>query len=203
MVNIPRQKGTSAETAVVSFLRSHGWPYAERRALRGSADHGDVTGCPGLVWEVKYANGGIRMAEWMSQTLAEQRNDNAEYGILVIKPEGLGAKSVDRWPVVMQHNQFDALTHQALAALLSANMELAAGEVARTVYNGPYAYSQEQLLASVADSATVSAERALCVSLHQPRGTKNDEGSWLVATTLAQMCLILRMAGYGSTIGAA
>ena len=45
--------GTRAEAAVVRYLCANGWANAERRALRGSADWGDVTGTPGLVWEVK------------------------------------------------------------------------------------------------------------------------------------------------------
>lgn len=61
MVNRPKDKGTWAETRVTEFLRDNGWPYAERRALAGVTDKGDITGCPGLVFEVKYANAGIRM----------------------------------------------------------------------------------------------------------------------------------------------
>jgi hypothetical protein len=39
-----KAKGTSAETAVVKFLIDNGFPYAERRALNGALDLGDITG---------------------------------------------------------------------------------------------------------------------------------------------------------------
>ena len=44
-----RQKGTLHETNVVAFLRDNGFPYAERRALNGQFDKGDITGCGPLV----------------------------------------------------------------------------------------------------------------------------------------------------------
>ncbi|NAE18288.1 hypothetical protein, partial [Enterococcus hirae] len=49
----PRDIGTAAETATVRYLRTAGFPHAERRALRGTHDCGDITGTPGLAWEVK------------------------------------------------------------------------------------------------------------------------------------------------------
>src|SRR5690606_4660297 len=49
----PRDTGTRAETAVVRYRRDHGWPHAERRALRGNQDAGDITGTPGVCWSVK------------------------------------------------------------------------------------------------------------------------------------------------------
>jgi len=48
-----KAKGTSAETAVVKYLIDNGFPYAERRALNGALDLGDITGTPALAWEVK------------------------------------------------------------------------------------------------------------------------------------------------------
>ncbi len=48
-----KQKGTAFETLVVRWLAENGFPYAERRALAGTHDCGDVTGIPGLVIECK------------------------------------------------------------------------------------------------------------------------------------------------------
>ena len=53
MTRRPMDIGTAAESAVVKVLREHGFPHAERRALHGSIDLGDITGTPGLAWEVK------------------------------------------------------------------------------------------------------------------------------------------------------
>lgn len=48
MTNRPKAIGTAAETAVVRYLAAHGFPAAERRALHGATDLGDITGTPGL-----------------------------------------------------------------------------------------------------------------------------------------------------------
>ena len=42
MVTRSKDIGTRAEAAVVRYLCANGWANAERRALRGSADWGDV-----------------------------------------------------------------------------------------------------------------------------------------------------------------
>lgn len=98
-----------AETAVVRELRASYWPEAETRRLKGSEDWGDVTGTPGLCWEVKYGNGGFRMSEWLRQTAVETRNCGAEHGILVIKPKGVGVKNTARWLAVMSEPDHDRL----------------------------------------------------------------------------------------------
>lgn len=102
-----------AESAVVGFLRLNGFLQAERRSLKGSLDQGDVTGTPGLCWEVKYADGGIRMGAWMAQTEIERLNSDSEFGILVIKPRGLGVRSVGRWYAVMSSAGHDRLLEMA------------------------------------------------------------------------------------------
>jgi hypothetical protein len=43
-----KDKGTAAESLVVKYLQSTYWPHAERRALSGGLDKGDITGTPGL-----------------------------------------------------------------------------------------------------------------------------------------------------------
>jgi len=61
-VSKSKQKGTAAETAVVRYLRSlnfqhagPAFPNAERRALSGGKDMGDIAGIPDTVIEVKAA----------------------------------------------------------------------------------------------------------------------------------------------------
>lgn len=49
----PRDIGTYAETAVTRVAEHHGFPYAERRGLRGALDAGDIALCPGAFLEVK------------------------------------------------------------------------------------------------------------------------------------------------------
>jgi hypothetical protein len=47
-VSKSRAKGTSWESAIVTYLIEQGWPHAERRALAGALDKGDITGLPGV-----------------------------------------------------------------------------------------------------------------------------------------------------------
>ena len=61
-----KAKGTAAETAVVRFLQANGYPHAERRALAGAQDRGDVAGIPGLVIEVKDCK-RMELAQWVDE----------------------------------------------------------------------------------------------------------------------------------------
>lgn len=102
----PKDIGTAAETAVVRYLQANGWPNAERRALRGNLDCGDVTGTPGICWEVKGGKaaetaGRKQVADWMAETETERVNSGSEYGVLVMKRRGTGAVNVSSWEAVM------------------------------------------------------------------------------------------------------
>jgi len=83
-----RQKGTLHETNVVAFLRDNGFPYAERRALHGALDKGDVTGTGPLVWECKNHK-ELALSEWLRETEVERVNANADFGIVVAKRRGV------------------------------------------------------------------------------------------------------------------
>lgn len=95
-----RQKGTSAETALVKYLQQNGFPHAERRALAGIADKGDVTGTPGVAWEVKNHK-AYDFSGWLKETEVERRNALAEYGVLIVKPNRVGLDSVQDWWAVL------------------------------------------------------------------------------------------------------
>lgn len=92
--------GTAAETAVVRYLRTAGWPSAERRALAGALDQGDITGTPGLVWEVKSRKKPVSDGDvdgWMGETETERRNAGVELGVLVVRRAGVGPGNARRW----------------------------------------------------------------------------------------------------------
>lgn len=82
-----KRKGTGWESAVVEFLRTNGVPRAERRALGGSKDRGDIAGIPGVVIECK-AEKQITLAAYLDETEAERHNDNARHGVAWIKRRG-------------------------------------------------------------------------------------------------------------------
>jgi len=102
----PKDIGTAGETAVVRYLRVNGWPNAERRALHGSTDLGDVTGCPSLTWEVKagaaaHAAQPANVETWMAQTELERENSGADVGVLVLARKGYGPARAGMWWAVL------------------------------------------------------------------------------------------------------
>ena len=94
-----KQKGTLAETAVAEFLKQT-FPAVERRTLSGKNDKGDIAGVPGCVVEVKNQR-SYKIHEWMKETETERLNADAELGILVIKPNGVGVANVSQWWAVV------------------------------------------------------------------------------------------------------
>lgn len=99
--------GTAAETALVRYLQAHGFPYAERRALHGSMDLGDVTGTPGIVWECKAGKAAEtasdgQIALWIEETQVEQANAHADHGVLVVKRKGKGEAQVGCWWAIVR-----------------------------------------------------------------------------------------------------
>lgn len=73
-----KQKGTRWESAIVGYLTEHGFSHAERRALTGSQDRGDIAGVPGWVLEAKNCS-ATSLGVWVDEALAEQANDGADY----------------------------------------------------------------------------------------------------------------------------
>lgn len=109
MVNRAKNKGTSAETMVVRYLRSHGWPGAERRSLAGIKDQGDVnTGNRKLVIEVK-ADKGLAFPQFLRETETERVNAGAAVGVCVIKPPGVGKDRMGLWWMLLSSGTYAGL----------------------------------------------------------------------------------------------
>jgi len=104
-VSTSRAKGTSFETAVVRYLNEHGFPYAERRALRGTDDRGDIAGVPGVMFECKAVR-TITLAQFMDEVKVQTKNAAARIGVAVVKRR---QKSVGEAYVVMTLEQFVGL----------------------------------------------------------------------------------------------
>lgn len=107
-----KAKGTSAETALVNYLKVNGFPLAERKAMQGKHDAGDVTGTIGLAWEVKNHR-TYKIPAWLEELEVETDNAEADYGILVIKPVGVGITRVDAWWAVMPVGELVTLVRDA------------------------------------------------------------------------------------------
>lgn len=107
-MNRPKIRGTAAETAVVNLLRATYWPAAERRALAGGQDKGDIAGVPNVCVEVKAAK-TLAIPAWLRELAAETANAKAEVGILAVKPVGVGAPNAAMWWGIMETDLFDKL----------------------------------------------------------------------------------------------
>lgn len=103
MVNKPKNIGTKGETKVVRYLQSQGI-HAQRRALCGAKDQGDVelpdANC---ILEVKAgkmtANYGRKLKQdWLNQTIAEQANAKKP-GYLVIVVYNRSIENAEVWSV--------------------------------------------------------------------------------------------------------
>jgi len=84
MTNPSKKRGTQFESDVVAFLRRVGFPHAERRALGGIHDRGDILGIPGWVLEAK-ATREIDLAGALTEAAAEARNAGARYYAAIVK----------------------------------------------------------------------------------------------------------------------
>lgn len=82
-----KQKGTRWESAIVQFLKERGVIHAERRALNGATDRGDIAGIPGLVIEAKSTK-ALTLAAFVKEAEAERANDGARHGVAWIKRVG-------------------------------------------------------------------------------------------------------------------
>lgn len=103
-----RAKGTAWESAIVDFLTRHGFPHAERRALNGALDKGDIAGIPGVVIEAKNCK-TITLGAFVDEANRERDNAAACIGVAWVKRRGK-ASAADGY-VVMDGPTFLTLLH--------------------------------------------------------------------------------------------
>lgn len=101
MVNRSKQKGTAWESRIVSYLKEHGFPYAERRALSGALDKGDIA-LPGICIEAKNAK-AIDLAGWMDEAVKEKANARVPIGVVCFPRR---SHATGRAYVLMELEQF-------------------------------------------------------------------------------------------------
>lgn len=136
MARRPRDIGTAAETAVVRYLVQHGFPHAERRSLKGSLDQGDITGTPGICWEVKggekarTASDGL-IASWVDETETERINASADVGILVVQRAAYGPPRAGMWWAVMPLATLSTLCEGFSSQIPAATVRMHLDDAAR------------------------------------------------------------------------
>lgn len=120
MVNLPREKGTAAETAFVSWMHAQGELQVERHALHGSHDLGDINGIPGLVTSVKFVGKGkpMDLSGWLNELHRMRLNVHRRTpelalpdGILVVRRAGY--PDVGDWYAVQRFGDFWATYRDA------------------------------------------------------------------------------------------
>lgn len=197
MANRPKDKGTAAESAVVAYLCSTFWPYAERRALRGSVDCGDIAGTPGLAWEVKCGDSGLRLGEWLVETSIERVNAGADFGVLVAKPAGVGTRNTGLWLAAMVSSEFDRLVDAAFNAILEDPTK--APEPDLTIVHAPAAtYVAANVRPALTVGVGATRHNELYALTLRPPGSKEQPNAWYRVMQLQQMTRLLHAAGYGS-----
>lgn len=103
-MNRSKRVGTEAESAVRDYLKSVGYLHAERLALSGSKDRGDITGVdPRVVIEVKRTK-ELTPGPWIKEANVERDNAGAEVGVVWAKRRGFS--SPKDWFVMMDGETF-------------------------------------------------------------------------------------------------
>ena len=129
-MNPSKAKGTRGETAVVNYLRANGFPTAERRALAGAADRGDILATVGVILEVK-AGTSAQVASptvierWMQQTRAEAINAGVDIAALIVHRRGIGTSRPEHWTAHIDGGVIDGLCRSYLYRGLLVSMNLA------------------------------------------------------------------------------
>lgn len=94
-----KRRGRDTEHLAARYLAANGWPYALPTGA-GAAGR-DITGTPGVAWEIKARTGFEPMAN-LRQAMSNAGDD---LPMVLLRPNGVGPASIGVWPV------FTTLTH--------------------------------------------------------------------------------------------
>lgn len=196
MVNKPKMKGTMAESAVVSFLRTQGFPYAERLALQGGKDRGDITGIPGICIEVKNTQ-TYTLSSWLREAMVEKENAGADFAFVAAKPRLIGVTRVGMWMAAMMLSEFSRLCIQADVRWAAQGAESATfprvwmHHLSSNAVNRDIVKNLMGLEGFKQDSGCEFGAVTI-----RPPGV-DDPDMWYAVTMLEDMSGLLRLAGYG------
>lgn len=104
-----KQRGAEAQRQVAAYLARNGWPYATD--VGAGRNGSDILGVPGLEIEVKARRNFDPMA-WVRQA-GKQATVHDGLPAVVLRPYGMGEKSVGDFPVIMRFADFVELLHKA------------------------------------------------------------------------------------------
>lgn len=182
MVNKPKNQGTKAESAFAAYLTENGWPSAERRSLQGALDKGDITGTPGVCWEVKSTRRpDVPFSTYLKECVVETVNAKADFGVVVVKTKGYGDRRVGEWLAVMYVRDLVRL------------------DAPRVVMNTLKQKRSVRFELNMAVERTKQIDLAPIIQVCPP-GKKEVPEQWHAFTTVAHMVNMLRWKGYGEPL---
>lgn len=146
-----RRKGHDTERAVARYLRTQGFPHAERAVRTGYtaggrtvADPLDLTGIPGTVWSIKN-DASNQVAKWLDEAEVARNHVGAELALLVVRRRGKA--DVSRWWVwVSLHPLARALVGANVASVpraMRARVCLELGDLVPMLHAAGYGDDQE------------------------------------------------------------
>lgn len=101
-----KRRGAETQRIVAEALRRDGWPFAE--ATGAGLQGVDITGTPGLAFEVK-ARRDFDPKAAMRQAIAHASG----VPIVVVRPDGMGPTTVDDWPAILPFHVLRRLLRMA------------------------------------------------------------------------------------------
>lgn len=181
MVNKPKNQGTKAESAFAAYLVDNGWPHAERRSLQGALDKGDITGTPGICWEVKSTSRpDVPYSAYLKECLVETVNAKAEFGVVVVKTKGYGYTRVGEWLAVMYVRDLIRLDSPRWTMISTLKQKKGV---------------RFELSMAEARGLDLAPIVQVC-----PPGKKEEPEQWHAFTTVAHMIKMLRWKGFGEPL---
>lgn len=120
MVNRPKAIGTKAESATLKVVKRY-FPDADRAALHGASDIGDLMNTGDFCFEVKggqaakdavNASQSVQITKWLAETERERKLAGRRFGVLVVQRGGVNYPDADRWWAIV--------TAAALADIMGA-----------------------------------------------------------------------------------
>lgn len=122
MANRMKSLGTQHESAIRDWLRSHGWPFADRRAQSGAHDLGDIRLSERIPFVVeakaaKSTTDRASLGSFVKELVAEVNNDRAEAGAVIFKKQG--TTDVGEYYAIMPVKYLNVLLEKAYGEQVS------------------------------------------------------------------------------------
>jgi hypothetical protein len=116
MSNKNKSLGTSHETAIKTWLRSNGWPYADRKTQTGAKDEGDLRLSERVPFVVeakssRSTTSKLSLSTFVKELIDEVENSGSEEGAVIIKKQG--TTDVGHYYALMPVYMLNSLLHKA------------------------------------------------------------------------------------------